>query len=117
MPRDLVTIATYRFLPEAEAARLCLEAEGLLPFLADVEIVNMDWLLGNAVGNIKLQVPRAQAEQALELLEQRPAPPKPGHPRLQDPDATYCLSCGAMIPDHQTCCPSCGWSYGAEAHN
>jgi hypothetical protein len=117
MARDLVTIATYRFLPEAEAARMYLEAEGFRPFLADVEIVNMDWLLGCAVGNIKLQVPRADAERAVELLERRPAPPKPIHPRLQDPDATYCLSCGTMIPAHATCCPSCGWCYGVEEHN
>jgi len=35
---------------------LQLEGNGITVFLADAETVNMDWLLGNAIGNIKLQV-------------------------------------------------------------
>lgn len=27
------------------------------------------------------------------------------------PEPTECLSCGKMIPSHQTKCPACGWSY------
>lgn len=67
---DLVTVATFRFPTEAQAAKLRLEAEGLTPSFSDAEIVNMDWLLGNAVGYIKLQVPLSQAGAAADLLEQ-----------------------------------------------
>jgi len=30
------------------------------------------------------------------------------------PEPTECLSCGKMIPSHQTKCPDCGWSYRSE---
>jgi hypothetical protein len=69
MADDLVTVARFQFLPEADAARAYLEGEGLRVFLADYETVNMDWLLGNAIGNIKLQVISSQADKALALLE------------------------------------------------
>ena len=73
MDNKLVTLKTFRYLPEAEAHRMFLESEGLRAFLADAEIVNMDWLLGNAIGNVKLQVPESEAKKALELLSQMPA--------------------------------------------
>jgi hypothetical protein len=63
-----VTVAHYPFRPAAEAARLSLDAEGIPTFLSDAEIVDMDWLLGNALGWIKLQVPAVDAERATEIL-------------------------------------------------
>lgn len=30
------------------------------------------------------------------------------------PEPTECLSCGEMIPSHQTKCPACGWSYRSD---
>src|SRR5713101_6556615 len=70
MEDQLVTVETYQFLPQAQAAKLQLEGNGITVFLADAETVNMDWLLGNAIGNIKLQVPAEQVEKALNLLEE-----------------------------------------------
>jgi hypothetical protein len=64
MTDDLVTVGQYQFLAEAEAARMHLDAEGIPAFLSDAETVNMDWLLGNAIGYIKLAVPRGQADAA-----------------------------------------------------
>jgi hypothetical protein len=52
----------------AEAVRLRLESEGFSPILADAETVDMDWLLSNAVGGIKVQVPKAEVEQARAAL-------------------------------------------------
>ncbi len=63
-----VTVAHYPFRTAAEAARLNLEAEGMPAFLSDAETVDMDWLLGNALGWIKLQVPAADAERAAAIL-------------------------------------------------
>src|SRR5271155_5604438 len=65
-----VTVAHYPFRTTAEAARLSLDAEGIPVFLSDAEIVDMDWLLGNALGWIKLQVPAAEAGRAAEILGQ-----------------------------------------------
>jgi hypothetical protein len=114
MEDQLVTVETYQFLPQAQATQLQLEGNGIQVFLADAETVNMDWLLGNAIGNIKLQVPRDQVEEALDLLgEMRDK----ASWRLDDEgDDTYteCLVCGAEIPEEQSRCSSCGWSYTPE---
>ena len=63
-----VTVAHYPFRTAAEAARLRLEAEDIPAFLSDAEVMDMNWLLGNALGWIKLQVPAADAERAAEIL-------------------------------------------------
>ena len=68
MADELVTVATFEVLPPAELTCARLKAAGIPAFLADAETVYMDWALGNALGYIKLQVPRAQAEKALTLL-------------------------------------------------
>jgi hypothetical protein len=70
MADDLVTVATFEFLPLAEAARAHLIAEGIPAFLWDAETVYMAWSLGNALGYIKLQVPEAQAERARGILDE-----------------------------------------------
>src|SRR5207249_616655 len=68
---DLVTVATFRTAPEAELAKTALDAEGIEAFVADAETVTMDWLLGIAVGDVKVQVARSVAAQAREYLEGR----------------------------------------------
>ncbi len=119
MSRDFVTLQTFRFLPEAEAARLYLENGGLHAILTDAEIVNMDWLLGNAVGNIKLQVPNDEAERAVELLREAEAfrAAQKHDDRTDDEnddeDSTdsVCLACGATMHENETHCSHCGWSF------
>ena len=119
MEDQLVTVETYQFLPQAEAAKLQLEGNDIQVFLADAETVNMDWLLGNAIGNIKLQVPCDQVDKALALLEemrdkvsQRKS--EEDEKDDEDTDETVCLACGAELSEDQARCPSCGWSYLAE---
>jgi hypothetical protein len=111
MTDDLVTVATFPSLPEAEAGKLRLEAEGLTVFLADAEIVSMDWLLGNAIGYIKLQVPRSQAEQAAALLEQMRDERQQRDEEENEAAGDVCLACGAALPEDAAQCPVCGWSY------
>lgn len=109
---DLVTVATYYNLPEAEAARLQLGAEGIEAHLTDVEIIAMDWLLANAVGGVKLQVRRSDAEIARVVLNRLQAERKrrADTPDMGDEDIR-CLSCGAILAQDVSRCPSCGWSY------
>lgn len=64
----LATIATFEFEQEAEDVRGRLEGEGIPAFLDDAHIVGMTWVLGNAVGYIKLRVPSDRAAQAAGLL-------------------------------------------------
>ncbi|HET6881015.1 MAG TPA: hypothetical protein VFI31_12715 [Pirellulales bacterium] len=68
MPNDLVTIASFPNAAEAEVARLALDAEGIKSCLADEGLVTNVWLLGNAVGYVKLQVAVSDAERAQVLL-------------------------------------------------
>lgn len=65
---DLVTIATFDFLPDAHIALGRLITDGFDATLADQHLVQTDWLYAIAVGGIKLQLPRDQAEEASILL-------------------------------------------------
>lgn len=73
VPEPLVTVAQCSLPPEAHAMRLHLEEAGIPVFLADEFTITMDWLLSNAIGGVKVQVPASFAEQALALLESFPA--------------------------------------------
>ena len=64
----LVTIASYRDLPEALLAKGTLESTGIRCYLANENIVRLDWLLANSVGGIRLQVRREHASLAAEVL-------------------------------------------------
>jgi ribosomal protein L40E len=111
MTDELVTIATFQFLPEAEACKLRLEAEGLTVLLANAEIVSMDWFLANAIGNIKLQVPQSQAATATAVLEQVRSERRQREKQPHGVETNTCLACGAAMPNEASRCPACGWSY------
>ena len=66
----LVTVATFDFRAEAEVAKLFLEEQGIQAFLADDNLVGMDWFLSNAVGGVKLQVAASDVDRARDILEQ-----------------------------------------------
>jgi hypothetical protein len=66
--QDLVTIRQFRDLPEAILARGVLESAGIEAFLADDNIVRMDWFISNLVGGIKLKVRNEDLETANEVL-------------------------------------------------
>ena len=120
MEDQLVTVETYQFLPQAQAAKLQLEGNDIQVFLADAETVNMDWLLGNAIGNIKLQVPRDQVDKALAVLEEMRDKAKQRQDEQdddEDSDGAVCLACGAELPEGKTRCPSCGWSYAGDGNS
>ena len=105
MQSDFVTLMTFMNIAEAEVKRLPLEEAGIKTYLTDAEIVSMDWLLGNAVGEIKLQVARDDAAKAIEILKNAPPFKKTHVPE------NVCLSCNAPMPENADTCPKCGWSY------
>lgn len=92
-PRDLVTLQRFQDLPAAHLARGLLESAGIHAWLQDDNLVRMDWFYANAIGGIRLQVDRADAEEARKILEQ----PMP---------ATIDLGAGAAFAQPQ--CPQCG---------
>jgi len=68
--RELVTIRKFRDLPEALLAKGSIESAGIECFMADDNLVRMDWFISNFIGGIKLQVHRKDAEAALQILDQ-----------------------------------------------
>jgi ribosomal protein S26 len=106
----LVTVGSYVMVSDAEFARMLLESEGIEAFVADATIVSMDWLLGNAIGWVKVQVESANEERARALLaawqeEIRNRPPP------SETEAVQCIECGQEMPQGVAICPACGWTY------
>jgi len=68
--RELVTVRQFRDLPEALLAKGSLESAGIECFLADENLVRLDWFISNFIGGIKLNVRSADAENAQKLLDE-----------------------------------------------
>jgi hypothetical protein len=68
--RELVTIRQFRDLPEALLAKGSLESAGIECFLADENLVRLDWFISNFIGGIKLKVRAPDAADAQKLLDE-----------------------------------------------
>ena len=68
--RSLVNIRQFRDLPEALLAKGSLESAGIECFLADENLVRLDWFISNFIGGIKLRVHPEDAENARKLLDE-----------------------------------------------
>jgi hypothetical protein len=68
--RELVTIRQFRDLPEALLAKGSLESAGIECFLADENLVRLDWFISNFIGGIKLNVRPADEANARRLLDE-----------------------------------------------
>jgi hypothetical protein len=68
--RDVVTVRKFRDLPEALLAKGSLDSAGVECWLADDNLVRLDWFISNFVGGIKLQVRKEDGNIANEILEQ-----------------------------------------------
>lgn len=69
--RRLVTVRRYRDLTEAFLGRSVLESAGIPAWIADENLVRMDWFLSNLVGGMRLQVDERDEADAREILEER----------------------------------------------
>jgi hypothetical protein len=68
--RELVTVRKFRDLPEALLAKGSLESAGIECFLADENLVRLDWFISNFIGGIKLNVRAADEANAQQLLDE-----------------------------------------------
>jgi hypothetical protein len=68
--RELVTVRQFRDLPEALLAKGSLESAGMDCFLADENLVRLDWFISNLIGGIKLKVRAADVENARKILDE-----------------------------------------------
>lgn len=90
----LVTVASYSQPLEARVALGRLEDEGIPVFLADENVVTMDWTWSNALGGVRLQVPENHAARAADILS-APAPFVEPDPIEEADDEDRCPSCGS----------------------
>jgi predicted RNA-binding Zn-ribbon protein involved in translation (DUF1610 family) len=68
--RRIVTVRRYRDLAAAYAGRSLLESAGIPAWIADENLVRMDWFYSNLVGGMRLQVDERDEAAAREILEQ-----------------------------------------------
>lgn len=71
--RNLVLLRRFRDLPEALLAKGMLESAGIPCFLADDNMVRLDWFLSNLLGGAKLMVDAEDFAEASRVLNE-PAP-------------------------------------------
>jgi len=105
----LVTVRTVTTISEADAFRALLADDGVDLYIIDGNTVAMDWMLGNAIGYIKLQTPSSQVERALEIFAEFDRRRAEAPPLAEDEG--ICLSCRAPMDDEAIECAECGWSY------
>jgi hypothetical protein len=78
----MITLKRYLYLPEALIAQSLLESEGFFVYLKNADTLTLYPLYSEALGQIELQVPEEQSEQARELLHSvpsgKPVPEGPG---------------------------------------
>jgi hypothetical protein len=85
----------YRDLTEALAAKSILDSAGIESFLADDNLVRMDWLYSNLIGGVKLLVRPKDADAANELLDET-APAQFDVEGLGEYQQPKCPECGSM---------------------
>ena len=65
-----MSIRRFRDLPEALLAKGGLESAGIECFLADDNMVRLDWFISNLLDGVKLLVNSGDAEDAVTVLNQ-----------------------------------------------
>jgi hypothetical protein len=66
----LVMVKRFRDLPEAFVAKSILDSAEIDSFLADENVVRIDWLYSNLVGGAKLMVRPEDLDEATKLLDE-----------------------------------------------
>jgi predicted RNA-binding Zn-ribbon protein involved in translation (DUF1610 family) len=93
--RHLVTMQRYRDLTEALVVRTLLESAGIQAWIADENMVRMDWFYSNMVGGMRLQVEENDLAAAQEILEE---------------SVPSTINYGQGLDYVQPTCPKCGSS-------
>jgi hypothetical protein len=65
---ELVTVATFPDVAEAELAKERLELEGVLAFVIDAQAAGVMPYLAGAMGGVRVQVEPKDVEKAKEIL-------------------------------------------------
>jgi hypothetical protein len=93
--QKLVTIRKFRDLPEALLAKGSIESAGIQCFMADDNLVRLDWFISNFIGGIKLKVQPKDAEAAMQILDQ-PIPAEFGFEGTAAYEQPRCPKCYSL---------------------
>lgn len=97
---ELVTVATFSIPYEAQLARGLLESNSIEAFVADEQMIGINWLYSNALGGVRLQVTENNAEQAMQLLDSEV---EPANVDSQPEDGwEVCGNCGSRNVEYFT---------------
>lgn len=66
---DFITVNAYNNYVDAHIAKGVLEEQGIACWLKDENTVTIDPILTNAVGGIKVMVPKEEAQRAWDILQ------------------------------------------------
>ena len=112
MSERLITIDTTDNPHAADLAKIVLEQAGIVSYLDNRNIVEMDWLLSNPVGNIRVQVAESDVERGTQILaDHRELRNQWNDSMSIDQGEMRCLACGETMDDEAETCTACGWSY------
>ena len=92
MSDNFVTVRAFSMTWQADVAHATLEAQGIPAFVADANMVSMNWLYSNAIGGVRVQVPAEFAEQAIEILSSQVE--SIDVPAEEEDDTVTCPRCG-----------------------
>lgn len=84
----MITIARFSTPEEAHLFRLRLASGGVEAFILDEYMIQMDWLISNAIGGVRVQIAEEDLELSKQILQNLP----------DEPDAaitTTCPFCGS----------------------
>lgn len=123
----MTTIAQFSKAEDAHLLRMRLEAAGLEVFIQDENTVQVDWLLSDAIGGVRVQVADEDAEAANAILYDEPASPSEDRPICPFCSSTQTatdetprritfltillLGIPLLYPRHRWKCSSCGKSW------
>ncbi len=68
--RNLVILRKFRDLPEALLVKGMLDSAGVPCFLADDNMVRMDWFISNVLGGVKVMVDAEDFAEASRLMSE-----------------------------------------------
>jgi hypothetical protein len=96
---DQVCLATFRHSAEAHVWRAKLLANGIPAAVLDQYLVGTQWLYSQAIGGVKLCVPREHSEAAMALLDADESEALRSAPEASLPPAPdeLCPRCGAPV--------------------
>jgi hypothetical protein len=89
---ELITIATFQSVLDANVAQRKLEMEGVESYLADENMVSTLWIYSQAVGGVRLQVSDEDEQKAKEILN-RPGEKLAVDHRIESDETIVCPNC------------------------